>query len=97
MSTEASKANNRAVHSVSMAGRETMEIRGVTDVISFDEQTVALSTVCGNMEIGGSGLHIHVLSMEDGVVTMDGRIDSVTYYESSSDEKSGGFFSRIFR
>ncbi|MBQ9785253.1 MAG: sporulation protein YabP [Clostridia bacterium] len=97
MNTDANKANNRTAHSFSVQGREAMEVRGVTDVISFDEQTVLLSTVCGNLEIGGSALHIHVLSMEEGIVTMDGKIDSVTYYESPTDEKGGGFFSKIFR
>lgn len=97
MNTDANKANNRTVHSVSLTGREKMEVRGVTDVISFDEQTVALSTVCGNLEITGSSLHIHVLSMEEGIVTMDGKIDSLSYYEAPTDEKGGGFFSKIFR
>ena len=99
MNTEANKAENRPVHTVTMAGREKMEVHGVTDVISFDEQTVTLSTACGNMEIGGASLHIHVLSMEQGIVTMDGRIDSITYYEARSDEKNGrsGFFSKLFR
>lgn len=97
MNTDANKTGNRAIHRVSLTGRESMEVYGVTDVISFDEQTVLLSTVCGNMEIGGASLHIHVLSMEEGVVTLDGKIDSVTYYELSDTEKSGSFFSRIFR
>ena len=96
MNTEANKANNSTRHSLSLTGRQTMEVRGVTDVISFDEQTVILSTVCGNLEINGSSLHIHVLSIEEGVVTMDGRIDSLSYYEVPTDEK-GGFFSKIFR
>lgn len=86
-------------HHVSMKGRESMEVTGVTDVVSFDEQTVILNTVCGSMEIGGSSLHIHVLSMEQGNVMMDGKIDSVTYYEDESSEKStkGGLFGKIFR
>ncbi len=86
-------------HQVSIKSRESMEVTGVTDVVSFDEQTVVLNTVCGNMEIDGSSLHIHVLSMEQGIVTMDGRIDSVTYYEDEASDKSGksGFLGKIFR
>ena len=86
-------------HHISLKSRESMEVTGVTDVVSFDEQTVVLNTVCGNMEIDGSSLHIHVLSMEQGIVTMDGRIDSVTYYEDETSEKNAksGFLGKIFR
>ena len=98
MGTEMTKGNC-LTHQISLKNRDTMEVSGVTDVISFDEQSVILSTICGNMEIDGSSLHIHVLSMEQGVVTMDGRIDSVTYYDQESEEKDGkrGFFGKIFR
>ena len=76
-----------------------MEISGVTDVISFDERSVVLNTVCGNMAVDGASLHIHVLSMEQGLVTMDGKIDSVTYYEQDHDESNikRGFFGKLFR
>ena len=81
-------------HHISIKSREAMEVTGVTDVVSFDEQSVVLNTVCGNMEIDGSSLHIHVLNMEQGVVTMDGRIDSITYYEDESSDqgRKSGFF-----
>ena len=58
-----------------------------------------LDTACGGLSVEGSSLHIHVLSIEQGIVTMDGRIDSVSYYERESAEKDGknGFFGRLFR
>ena len=98
VSTEAPKGSCMT-HQISLKNRESMEVCGVTDVISFDDRSVILSTVCGNMEIDGESLHIHVLSMEQGIVTMDGRIDSVTYYEQESSENGGkrGFFGKIFR
>ena len=98
MGSELTKGNC-LTHQISLKSRESMEVSGVTDVISFDEQSVVLSTICGNMEIDGNALHIHVLSMEQGVVTMDGRIDSVTYYDQETDEKDGrrGFFGKILR
>ena len=98
MNAEVAKIN-RISHRIVMEGRESLEVRGVTDVISFDEQAVSLSTVCGGMTVEGSSLHIHVLSMEEGVVSMDGKIDSVLYYDSEDGEKNGknGFFSKLFR
>jgi len=98
MNAEAARSR-RTEHKLSLCGRESLEICGVTDVVNFDEQTVVLNTLCGGMEIGGTSLHIHVLNIEDGVVTMDGKIDSIFYYEQESDEKrdKNGFFGRLFR
>ena len=98
MSADTAKGNCMT-HQMSLKNRESMEVSGVTDVISFDEQSVILSTTCGNIEIGGASLHIHVLSMEQGVVSMDGRIDSVTYYEQESSDTEGkrGLFAKLFR
>ena len=91
MSADTAKGNCMT-HQMSLKNRESMEVSGVTDVISFDEQSVILSTTCGNIEIGGASLHIHVLSM-------DGRIDSVTYYEQESSDTEGkrGLFAKLFR
>ena len=98
MNAEAAKLN-RAEHRITMQERESLEVHGVTDVISFDEQMVVLHTVCGTMEIDGASLHIHVLNIEQGIVTMDGRIDSISYYETGNSEKDekNSFFSKLFR
>ena len=98
MNAEAAK-NNRGAHRIALNARESMEVRGVTDVVSFDEQTVILETVCGSMTVEGASLHIHVLSMEEGIVTMDGRVDSIHYYETQNSEKDSknGFFGKLFR
>ena len=98
MNAEAAK-NNRGAHRIALNARESMEVHGVTDVVSFDEQTVILETVCGNMTVEGASLHIHVLSMEEGVVTMDGRVDSIQYYEmqATDADRKNRFFGRLFR
>ena len=98
MNAEVAKIN-RVAHRIIMEGRETLEVRGVTDVVRFDEQSVSLTTVCGQMTVEGSSLHIHVLSMEEGIVTMDGRIDAVLYEDTEDGEKNGrsGFFGKLFR
>ena len=98
MNAETAK-NNRLAHRIALNARESMEVRGVTDVVSFDEQTVILETVCGNMTVEGASLHIHVLSMEEGVVTMDGRVDSIQYYETQAidADRKNRFFGKLFR
>ena len=99
MNAEGARIGRDAVHRIDLLDRKNLEVRGVTDVISFDEQLVVLNTVCGNMEIEGESLQIHVLNTADGVVSLDGRVDSIRYYESGTDEKEGKnrFFGRLFR
>ena len=98
MNAEIGKSEKKQ-QKVVIESRNAMEVNGVTDVISFDEQSVVLSTVCGNLNIEGSQLHIHVLSMEQGIVTLDGNIDSITYYapQNSEGNEKGGFFGKLFR
>lgn len=97
MSAETANDALRA-HGFSLEERRSMKLRGVTDVVSFDEQTVTLETACGRMEIGGEGLHVEVLNLKDGVVELQGTIDSVTYFaKEPSDGSRKGFFEKLFR
>ena len=61
MSTEAAKLKS-AEHKILLDARNALEIRGVTDVESFDEQTVLLNTVCGGLAVDGMSLHFRVFS-----------------------------------
>ena len=83
------------VHAFSSRAREGIEIAGVKEVISFDEGGVALETVCGNMAIEGEGLHVTTLSLSEGKVVVDGRINGVYYYESKPAVKRGLFGRRL--
>jgi sporulation protein YabP len=98
MNTEAERGRKNE-HTLTLRQRESMEINGVTDVVSFDEQAVVLQTVCGTMTVEGSSLHIHVLSMEEGIVTLDGKVYSVAYEESDDGDANSksNFFGKLFR
>ena len=99
MSIEGAKISRDVAHRIQLLERKSLEVCGVTDVISFDEQMVVLNTVCGNMEVEGDSLQIHVLNIAEGIVAMDGTVDSIRYYESSQNEKDGKnrFFNKLFR
>lgn len=86
-------------HELTVSRRSALQVSGVTDVVSFDEETVLLNTTCGTMEVQGSALHIHVLSIDRGLVSLDGKINAITYFEQETPkgEGKGGFFSKIFR
>ena len=98
MNTETGRTVKKA-HSISISNREKLEVRGVTDVVSFDENAVVLNTVCGTLAVEGAALHIHVLDIAEGVVSMDGRVDAIGYYETEDNEKKRGtgFLGKLFR
>ena len=98
MNTEAAKKST-GEHRVTMQSRNSMEVYGVTDVTAFDEQSVMLETSCGALTVEGDGLHIHVLDLESGIVTMNGRVDCLIYEtaDQNSKKQSGGFFGKLFR
>ncbi len=97
MGTDTIKQTEQGAHRITLTGRHTMEICGVRDVISFDEQVVVLETADGGLEILGENLHVRVLSLESGIVTLDGRVDSVTYTDTDGEKiHHNGLFSRLF-
>lgn len=59
--------------------RQKATLTGVTDVESFDDQTVILHTHGGRLILTGTGLHVSGLTLEDGRLTLDGAIDSAAY------------------
>ena len=82
-------------HNVILEDRKSLMITGVSDVDSFDDQTITVYTEMGEMTIRGSGLHIGKLSLETGELNITGNIAALGY--SDNPEKQGGFFSRMFK
>lgn len=82
-------------HNLIMEDRKTLTLTGISDVDSFDEQTVVLITDIGELIIKGDSLQIKGFSVESGELSLEGRIDSLSYQEVN--KNNGGFFSRFFR
>lgn len=74
-------------HTLTMEEREKMQIGGVLEVLSFDEEGVMMETTCGLLVLKGAELHIGRLDLEEGEVTVNGTIDSIDYSDGSA---SGG-------
>lgn len=77
-------------YGLTMDKRAKAVITGVTDVESFDEQTVALHTHGGRLILTGNGLHVSSLQLEEGRLMLEGTIDSVAY-DGTPGRKRGGF------
>ncbi len=80
-------------HTLSLDNRRQLRVTGVTEVESFDEQTVVLHTGCGILLIRGQGLHMQTLSIDGGQVAVDGLIISMAYEEN---QRQGGLLARLF-
>ena len=80
---------------VILEDRKSLSVTGVSDVDSFDEQTITVFTQLGELTVRGMDLHITKLSVETGELTVDGRIDALIYAQEQP--KNSGFFARMFR
>ena len=81
---------------VLITGRNYMKIEGVEEVINFDEESVRLKSVDGEMYIEGSGIKIDALDTDRGIVTLNGRINGV-YYASDPEKQKKSFWGKIMR
>lgn len=85
----------KAAHNVILKNRNNLNLSGIVDVGSFDENEVVVYTDLGELNIKGSGLHINKINLEYGDLILDGKIDSMTYSEGSVQNQ--GFFSKLFK
>ena len=86
--------NIRINHNIIVEDRKKMTLTGIKDVLSFDEETVVLDTSLGKLTVKGSGLHIVNFDTKSGDLSAEGRLYALVY---TTEEKNGGFFSRVFR
>ena len=91
-----SKQEERSMpHVISLSDRRALSVSGVQDVDSFDETTIVIYTVQGELTVKGNDLLINRLNIESGDLTMEGTVESLTYTDVR--ERSGGFFGKLFR
>lgn len=88
--------NQSKKHKVLLFQREKLEIDSIEEVISFDEGEIELLCSMGRLQITGSGLHVEKISLEEGTITVTGKIDSLYYPDEHTTERRG-FFSRFLK
>ena len=76
-------------HSLLAVNREAITVKGVLDVISFDESMVLLVTNCGNLALEGSELHITTLDTQNALVEVTGRLSGVLYDDRDAESGRG--------
>lgn len=84
-------------HDVIMRGRRLLDITGVKQVESFDNEEFLLDTVMGFLSIRGQNLQMKNLDVDKGVVSIKGKIFDLVYVDEQQGDKAKGFFSKLFR
>ena len=84
----------RSSSDIKISDRTRIDISGIDEILSYDDESIILS-VCGiRTVVRGSGLRVTVLSVEDGRISACGRIDAVICEEEMP--RHTGVFSRLF-
>lgn len=68
-------------HRLTLNERRQLSMTGVSEVVSFDENSVVLRTELGTLVIQGQNLQLKTLSLEGGQMGVDGTISALHYEE----------------
>ncbi len=84
------------LHNLIMEDRRHLSVSGVLEIERFDEEEVVVSTELGQLTIKGQELHLNKIDVEDGDLSVEGQLDSVTYSDVQNSGK-GSFLAKLFR
>lgn len=95
----ASSSNSQmagVIQNLILESREKLNVSGVNDVLSFDDQVVIMETELGLLTVKGENLKINKLSIDTSEVIVEGRINNLSYSEHQA-KNEGGIFGKIFK
>ena len=81
-------------HVVRMRNRKRMDITSVKSIDRFDQEEFLVRTSQGLLQINGEELRIVHLDVDKGLLTLEGTVRLLQYYED--DAGSRGFLHKLF-
>ena len=94
---ELKKATN-TFQNVVLENREKLNVTGIVDVLSLDDQIIIIETELGLLTIKGEDLKINKLSIDTSDFIVEGRINSLLYSNTDTGmPKSKNILSKIFK
>lgn len=75
-------------HKLILNDRRNLTLTGVSEVLSFDEDTVVARTDQGTLEIQGNNMKLKTLSPDGGQVHVEGHVTALIYEEPRT-QKTG--------
>lgn len=74
-------------HNVFIKSRQRMEMTGVSDVTSFDEDEIVVQTGESGVSIEGENLKIEKFNSENGELILNGIINGLFYYSKKPEKR----------
>ncbi|HBF76386.1 MAG TPA: sporulation protein YabP, partial [Clostridiaceae bacterium] len=81
------ETNIKKEHSLNLLNRQKLDLTGVVDVISFNEDSVILNTKLGTLNIKGKNMRVNKLNVDKGDMTIAGEILSLVYLTKEASNK----------
>lgn len=75
-------------HTLIIESRSRLSLSGVTEIGSYDEESLTVYTDFGEITVAGEGLKVTVMNTETGMVSADGKINSVKFSDRTSKRMS---------
>lgn len=94
---ERKSMNTNIVQNLILENRNRLNISGVLDVLSFDDQIIIVETELGMLTVKGDNLRINKLSIDTSEVIVEGEIMSLAYSNKDLDKKNESFLGKIFK
>ena len=83
-------------NTINLKNRQQLSITGVEHVYSFNDVKIELKTNLGDMKIEGEKLDMGKLSIEEGMLNINGAINCIVYSKTPRKDDEG-FFKRLFK
>lgn len=89
--------STNTIQNLILENRNKLNISGVLDVLSFDDQIVIVETDLGLLTVKGDNLKINKLSIDTSEVIVEGEIISLSYSQKDFEKKGEGILNKIFK
>ncbi len=93
-------SKQQGMHRLIIDKREKIEVSGVLNVDSFDDQEIILETDQGLLAMRGEDLHINHLNLEQGELIIEGFLLELAYSEERNlrrKDRGKSFLGRLFK
>ena len=96
MNTNSNISSTGVIQNLILENREKLNVSGVNDVLSFDDEVVIMETELGMLTIKGENIKINKLNIDTSEIIVEGRINNLSYSDHQV-KSEGGIFGKIFK
>ena len=82
-------------HSLYLSNRKNLSLSGVKDLLAFDENSVSVISIMGNIVIRGANIKIGSFNTDTGDMQIEGEFSAIIYLDNQNGKES--FFKKLWR